>query len=550
MLSEQPAQMARADTKACGHTLYAITIEHAGIDKPHCAVHGRSWRPFPGRRGEWSRLGPTSKTRSIPSRLRGCCRMEEFDISCLGGPHGANGSAIDAGRTHSGKETSVIGGVPGDTGEFTFRDVQHVSARGRSPIPASLFDAPELIRARQKNKGGTACGRCEEPSPILLRLDGRLDRVPRRRVFVGRRILRSIGLSADAPRRSRLGDIDNRDGYHGTFFLQCRPDHAITGSASAIRRGGRHAGRYRTLDIGRSGLGKCSAAMGALRGGAGKWGRMGRDQRGSDKRDGRTLVRERQAEGPRPRLQRREHWGISLHALMGRAHRPVRFFGCRCCHWFDGGVVLWPVTTRWRRLNSPDIQRQATTPTTGRAALLRDQRFVAISGAFALGLFAQVGLITHLVTRLAPEFGPTGAAGAIALTTLCAVAGRTMLGWTIGDGDRRIAASLNFVVQACGTVLLMLPRRSACTPVRLHPVWSWRWEPHVASSAHCPAGVCRWRRRHGRGAVSAIIHWAVAFAPAILGALRDIGGDYTLPFGIAACVQVAASFIVLTKRVR
>ena len=67
-----------------------------------------------------------------------------------------------------------------------------------------------------------------------------------------------------------------------------------------------------------------------------------------------------------------------------------------------------------------------------RAALLRNRRFVTISLAFALGLFAQIGVLSHLVVRLAPELGKDGAAAMLSLATACAVLGRFALGWTIG----------------------------------------------------------------------------------------------------------------------
>ena len=69
-------------------------------------------------------------------------------------------------------------------------------------------------------------------------------------------------------------------------------------------------------------------------------------------------------------------------------------------------------------------------------------------------LFAQIGLFTHFIVRLSPEFGSGGAAAALSLTAICAVIGRTLLGWFIGDRDRRLAASASFLVQAVGVLLL------------------------------------------------------------------------------------------------
>ncbi|MFO1086990.1 MAG: MFS transporter [Reyranellaceae bacterium] len=67
-------------------------------------------------------------------------------------------------------------------------------------------------------------------------------------------------------------------------------------------------------------------------------------------------------------------------------------------------------------------------PATGRE-LCRLALFRTLSAAFALGLFAQIGLFSHLIARLTPAAGTELAALAVSLTTLCAIFGRTLLGW-------------------------------------------------------------------------------------------------------------------------
>ena len=57
---------------------------------------------------------------------------------------------------------------------------------------------------------------------------------------------------------------------------------------------------------------------------------------------------------------------------------------------------------------------------------------MTLSVAFALALFAQVGLLTHLLTRISSLLGENGAAAAVSMVTTSAVLGRTLLGWTIG----------------------------------------------------------------------------------------------------------------------
>ena len=58
-----------------------------------------------------------------------------------------------------------------------------------------------------------------------------------------------------------------------------------------------------------------------------------------------------------------------------------------------------------------------------------------------LGLFAQIGLIAHLFSLLAPALGAQQAGLAMGLVTLMAIAGRTLLGWLMPPGaDRRLVA--------------------------------------------------------------------------------------------------------------
>ena len=214
-------------------------------------------------------------------------------------------------------------------------------------------------------------------------------------------------------------------------------------------------------------------------------------------------------------------------------------------------LTLWPITARVLG-RAPDGHAGAPQPNhlgdpMSRAALVRDRRFVTISAAFALGLFAQVGLFAHLVTRLAPEFGPNGAAWAVSLAALCAVVGRTALGWVLGERDRRMAASANFALQACGTALLAfgsgVPALLGCILFGLGAGNLVSLPPLLAQQEFAGPDV-------GRvvALLTAINQAVFAFAPAVLGALRDLAGNYTLAFALAGCVQAAAALIVIVHR--
>lgn len=183
-----------------------------------------------------------------------------------------------------------------------------------------------------------------------------------------------------------------------------------------------------------------------------------------------------------------------------------------------------------------------------RWTLIQTKHFITVSAAFALALFAQVGLLAHLLARLSPELGSTGAAAALSLTTIAAVAGRYLLGWLIGSHDRRYAACVNFLVQSFGVGLLCIG-----TGIPILLVGCVLFGLGVGNVAALPALIAQKEFRAADvGTVVALviaINQAVfALAPAILGSLRDISSNYTLSFGIVAAIQVAAALVVLAGR--
>jgi hypothetical protein len=129
-------------------------------------------------------------------------------------------------------------------------------------------------------------------------------------------------------------------------------------------------------------------------------------------------------------------------------------------------LVLWPLAAIWLRPTPaalgvfPDNADGPPAPRPLAALagpLWRQPRFRTLSAAFALGLTAQLGLLTTLFSLLAPVLGTQGAGLALSLATACAVVGRTAVGVLMPPGaDRRLAGVANFVVQALGSLLLVL----------------------------------------------------------------------------------------------
>lgn len=90
-------------------------------------------------------------------------------------------------------------------------------------------------------------------------------------------------------------------------------------------------------------------------------------------------------------------------------------------------------------------------------ALWRDGRFRSLALATSIGLFAQIGLIAHMVSVLAGPLGPQWAGLAAGMMTACAVLGRTLLGRLLPPGaSRRRAAAANHGVQVLGSLVLAL----------------------------------------------------------------------------------------------
>lgn len=90
------------------------------------------------------------------------------------------------------------------------------------------------------------------------------------------------------------------------------------------------------------------------------------------------------------------------------------------------------------------------------SGLWRDRRFVTLSVAMSLGLFAQIGLITQLFGLLVPSLGASVAGAMMALATGCGMGGRLIMARLLAGraANRRHAAAASYAVQALGTLVL------------------------------------------------------------------------------------------------
>ena len=78
---------------------------------------------------------------------------------------------------------------------------------------------------------------------------------------------------------------------------------------------------------------------------------------------------------------------------------------------------------------------------------------MTLAAGMAFGLFAQIGLVAHLYSLLAPALGTQRAGFAMALVTAMAIAGRSLLGRFMPSGaDRRLIACIGYAAQLLGSV--------------------------------------------------------------------------------------------------
>jgi hypothetical protein len=194
---------------------------------------------------------------------------------------------------------------------------------------------------------------------------------------------------------------------------------------------------------------------------------------------------------------------------------------------------------------SPVFARHAK-PLPG-SLLWRDLKFLTLSAGMALGLFAQIGLTAHLFSLLSPALSSRGAGMAMALVTAMAIAGRTLLGWTMPEGaDRRLVACGSYAVQIAGSVAFMSAVGTNIPLLLLGAVLfglgfgnGTFLPPLIAQAEFVPEDVPR-----VVSLIVAIAQAAYSFAPATFGLIRELSATGTgLASGDSPSLYVAAAII-------
>jgi len=180
-----------------------------------------------------------------------------------------------------------------------------------------------------------------------------------------------------------------------------------------------------------------------------------------------------------------------------------------------------------------------------RGDALRTWRFWSVSAPLALGLAAQVGVLTHLVGLVGPTLGPGGAARAVATTTATALVGRLLTGVVVDRVNRRVVASATLGVQMLGLALLATAPSAAavyagCVLFGLG-VGNLTTLPGLILAREWP------RERFAAlvGLAVGINQLTFAFGPSLVGVVRDRAGSYAPALAACAALQAAAAAMIL-----
>jgi MFS family permease len=180
-----------------------------------------------------------------------------------------------------------------------------------------------------------------------------------------------------------------------------------------------------------------------------------------------------------------------------------------------------------------------------RGDALRTWRFWSVSAPFALGLAAQVGVLTHLVALVAPALGAGGAARALGTATAAALVGRLATGFVVDRVNRRVVTSATLAVQIVGLALLARGRSPAevyagCVAFGLG----------VGNLTTLPGLILarEWPRERFSALVSLVVginQLTFAFGPSLVGVVRDWAGAYGPALAACATLQLVAAVTIL-----
>jgi len=180
-----------------------------------------------------------------------------------------------------------------------------------------------------------------------------------------------------------------------------------------------------------------------------------------------------------------------------------------------------------------------------RGDAVRTWRFWSVSAPFALGLAAQVGVLTHLVALVTPTLGTGGAARVVSATTAAALIGRLVTGFVVDRLNRRLVSSATLVIQIMGLALLAW----APSPMVVYAGCA-LFGLGVGNLTTLPGLILavEWPRERFSALVSLVVginQFTFAFGPSLVGVMRDWAGTYGLALGACMALQATAAVLMM-----
>jgi cyanate permease len=219
-------------------------------------------------------------------------------------------------------------------------------------------------------------------------------------------------------------------------------------------------------------------------------------------------------------------------------------------------IVLTPMVLAWidwPPQGGPAVARtaaeapQATPAASTKGHILRSLGFWSVALPFALGISAQVGFIVHQLPILEPSVGSVNASIAVALTGAFAIGARLLLSFFIDRLHQRGVTAALLVNQA--VALFAVAHTS--DPLTLYIACS-AFGITVGNLITFPALIVQREFPAASFAlisnlVTSVTGLTYAFAPGILGILRDATGGYTVPLYACIVTELLAAGIVLLR---
>lgn len=182
----------------------------------------------------------------------------------------------------------------------------------------------------------------------------------------------------------------------------------------------------------------------------------------------------------------------------------------------------------------------------------RDATFLTLCSGMTFGLFAQIGLIAHLFSLLAPALGAQAAGWAMGGATALAIGGRTAVGWLMPAGaDRRLVACASYAIQIAGS-LAFIVAGGAHAPLLLAGVLLFGAGIGNATSLPPLIAQAEFAKNDVARVVALIVGTSqagYAFAPAAFGLIRELAPSGAV-FVAAALLQGLAIGVFLMGRRR